>query len=165
MWASEYRSATADDAVNCFRVESSACVGDANATLEDFQEWIQRNPENFLIYEHNGTFVGFAHFGHSNDEYITEEGFKDQCNEGASAPCFHIRSIAIDPLFQRDYYLQALIENIEPIAEGLGKKSIHLRCRDQYVDLFRGQGYRYIQAMTSDELSTWHEMGIKLRWD
>lgn len=83
MRASVYRSATPDDAANCFRVECSACAGDANATMEDFQEWIQRNPESFLIYEHNGTFVGFAHFGHSNNEFITEEGFKDQCNENA----------------------------------------------------------------------------------
>ncbi|OZY58084.1 hypothetical protein CJF39_17705, partial [Pseudomonas lundensis] len=33
------------------------------------------------------------------------------------------------------------------------------------VDFFKDQGYRYIQAMTSDEISTWHEMGIKKRWD
>lgn len=164
MWASVYRSATPDDAANCFRVESLAWVGDANATLEEFQEWIQRNPENFLIYEHEGKFVGFAHFGHSDDDFITEEGFKDQCNADASAPCFHIRSIAIDPSFHSDD-LAALIANVEPIAEELGKKSMHLRCRDQYVDFFKDQGYRYIQAMTSDEISTWHEMGIKKRWD
>ena len=48
MWASVYRSATPGDAVNCFRAEGSACAGDANATLEDFQDWIQRTPENFL---------------------------------------------------------------------------------------------------------------------
>ena len=65
MWASVYRSAIPDDAANCFRVESLAWAGDANATLEEFQDWIQRNPENFLIYEHEGKFVGFAHFSAS----------------------------------------------------------------------------------------------------
>ena len=165
MWASVYRSATPDDAANCFRVDSSACAGDANATLEDFQDWIQRTPENFLIYEYEGKFVGFAHFGHSNDDFISEEGFKEQCNEDASAPYLHVRSIAVDPSFQRDRFLSALIANLESIPEDLNKKSVHLRCRDQYVDFFREQRYRYIQAMTSDEISTWHEMGINLRWN
>ncbi|TNB90429.1 GNAT family N-acetyltransferase [Pseudomonas sp. Fig-3] len=165
MWASVYRSATPGDAANCFRVESLACAGDANATLEDFQDWIQRTPENFLIYEHEGKFVGFAHFGHSNDDFISEEGFKEQCNEDASAPYLHVRSIAVGPSFARHRFLSALIENLESIPEELNKKSVHLRCRDQYVDFFREQRYRYLQEMRSDEISTWHEMGINLMWN
>jgi hypothetical protein len=140
MLPSVYRSATPDDAANCFRVESLARAGDANATLDDFDQWIQRTPENFLIAEYDGTFVGFAHFGHSNDDFISEEGFKEQCNEDASAPYIHVRSFAVDAPFQRNYFLEGIIATFESIPEDLNKKSIHLRCRDQYVDFFREQG-------------------------
>ena len=90
------RSATASDAVNCHRVESASWVGDGLATLDEFEQWIRLNPNNFIICEMNDEFAGFVHFGHSNDDFISEEGFKVQCGQVTTAPYAHIRSVAVD---------------------------------------------------------------------
>ncbi|VVP58985.1 hypothetical protein PS838_05974 [Pseudomonas fluorescens] len=158
------RSATASDAVNCHRVESASWVGDGLATLDDFEQWIRLNPNNFIICEMNDEFAGFVHFGHSNDDFISEEGFKVQCGQVTTAPYAHIRSVAVDTVSHDHCSMGMLIGCLEEHFQKLNKKGIHLRCRDAYVDRFRAEGFRYIQAMASDDISTWHEMGLHLSW-
>lgn len=156
----EIRIITPSDALLCHRIEHRSWLGDGAATLDDFEEWIQQRPENFLVLEKDGDLVGFVHFGHSDDDFITEEGFRDQCNQGPGARYAHIRAVAVDDPGSEVSSIGTLLGRAFDHFESLGKESVRLRCRDQYVDRLKDKGFRYIEAMTSDDISTWHQMGV-----
>ena len=45
----------------------------------------------------------------------------------------------------------------------MGKKAIHLMCKDQHVELYRRLGYRYVKPSDSEHGGmAWHEMVMEL---
>ncbi|WP_426153448.1 GNAT family N-acetyltransferase [Pseudomonas sp. DC3000-4b1] len=159
----QLRTAVPGDALRCYEIETSAYEGDEAATLEKIQTRIAQYPEGFLVLEIEGQVVGFINSGCAHVVEMADEAFKELIGHAADAPNVVIMSVVITPERQGQGYARLLMERFVQRMKGLGKRSIHLMCKQPHVELYRRLGYRYVQPSASEHGGmTWHEMVMTL---
>lgn len=160
----QFRDALPTDASRCYQIESSAYEGDEAATLEKIRTRINQYPVGFLILEIKGKVVGFINSGCAEEVVMSDEAFKELIGHSADAPNIVIMSVVLDPEHQDKGYSTLLMEKFVVRMKALGKKTIHLMCKDRHVELYRRMGYQYVQPSASDHGGmAWHEMVMPLR--
>jgi len=163
MIAPTFRTATPADTDRCFEIETTAYEGDEAATREKIATRIAQYPEGFLIMELDGAIIGFINSGCAFDVVMSDEAFKELIGHDPAAPNVVIMSVVIDPAQQGKGYATLLMRSFIERMGGLGKRTIHLMCKDRHVPLYERMGYRYVKPSESDHGGmAWHEMEMQL---
>lgn len=163
MTAPTFRTATPADTDRCFEIETAAYEGDEAATREKIATRIAQYPEGFLIMELGGRIIGFINSGCAVEVVMSDEAFKELIGHDAAAPNVVIMSVVIDPAQQGKGYSSLLMRAFIERMAGLGKRTLHLMCKDRHVPLYEHFGYRYVQPSASDHGGmAWHEMVMEL---
>ena len=131
------RNATPADAERCFDIEITAYEGDEAATLEKIATRIALYPQGFLILEADGEVVGFINGGCAHEVVMSDEAFKELVGHSAEAPNVVIMSVVVDPAHQGKGYSTALMTEFVQRMRGMGKKTIHLMCKERHVPLYQ----------------------------
>ena len=159
MPALTFRNALPSDAAHCFDIETSAYEGDEAATLEKIATRIAQYPQGFLILEADGEVVGFINSGCAHQVVMSDEAFKELVGHAPEAPNVVIMSVVVDPAHQGKGYAKTLMAEFVQRMQAMGKRSIHLMCKEQHVPLYRAMGYTYVRPSPSDHGGmAWHEM-------
>ena len=159
-----FRQATASDTDRCFQIETCAYEGDEAATREKIATRIAQYPQGFLVMELAGEIVGFINGGCAYEVVLADEAFKELVGHDAQAPHVVIMSVAVDPAHQGKGYATLMMRSFVQQMRGLGKRSIHLMCKQRHVALYERLGYRYVRPSDSDHGGmAWHEMVMDLR--
>ncbi|MCE4073470.1 MULTISPECIES: GNAT family N-acetyltransferase [Pseudomonas] len=163
MTAPTFRTAVPADTDRCFAIETTAYEGDEAATHEKIATRIAQYPEGFLIMELDGEIIGFINSGCAFDVVMSDEDFKELIGHDPAAPNVVIMSVVIDPAQQGKGYASLLMRTFVERMAGLGKRTIHLMCKDRHVPLYERFGYRYVKPSASDHGGmAWHEMVMEL---
>jgi len=163
MTAPTFRTATPADTDRCFEIETTAYEGDEAATREKIATRIAQYPEGFLIMELDGEVIGFINSGCAFEVVMSDEAFKELIGHDPAAPNVVIMSVVIDPAQQGKGYASVLMRTFIERMAGLGKRTIHLMCKDRHVPLYERMGYRYVKPSASDHGGmAWHEMVMEL---
>jgi len=153
------RNAQPTDAARCFEIETTAYEGDEAATLEKIVTRIAQYPEGFLILEEDGAVVGFINSGCAHEVVMSDEAFKELLGHAAEAPNVVIMSVVVDPVHQGKGYAKRLMTEFVQRMQAMGKRTIHLMCKEQHVPLYKRMGYTYVRRSPSDHGGmAWHEM-------
>lgn len=154
-----FRTATPADTSRCYQIEISAYEGDEAATREKIATRIEQYPQGFLVMELDGEVIGFINSGCAHDVVMSDEAFKELVGHDAEAPNAVIMSVVIDPAYQGKGYSTLMMRTFVQRMQALGKKSIHLMCKERHVELYKRMGYRYVRPSVSDHGGmAWHEM-------
>lgn len=163
MTAPTFRTAVPADTDRCFAIETTAYEGDEAATHEKIATRIAQYPEGFLIMQLDGEIIGFINSGCAFDVVMSDEDFKELIGHDPAAPNVVIMSVVIDPAQQGKGYASLLMRTFVERMAGLGKRTIHLMCKDRHVPLYERFGYRYVKPSASDHGGmAWHEMVMEL---
>ncbi|OPA88079.1 GNAT family N-acetyltransferase [Pseudomonas fluorescens] len=163
MPALTFRNALPADANRCFEIETTAYEGDEAATLEKIATRIAQYPQGFLILEADGAVVGFINCGCAYDVVMSDEAFKELVGHSAEAPNVVIMSVVVDPAQQGKGYSKALMTEFVQRMRDMGKRTIHLMCKEQHVPLYARMGYAYVKPSPSEHGGmAWHEMVMEL---
>ena len=153
------RNALPTDAARCFEIETSAYEGDEAATLAKIATRIAQYPQGFLILEEDGAVVGFINSGCAHEVVMSDEAFKELVGHVAEAPNVVIMSVVVDPAHQGKGYAKRLMTEFVQRMQAMGKRTLHLMCKEQHVPLYRTMGYTYVRPSPSDHGGmAWHEM-------
>lgn len=159
MTAPTFRNATPADIDRCFEIETIAYEGEEAATREKIATRIAQYPEGFLIMELDGGIIGFINSGCAWDVLMSDEAFKELIGHDPAAPNVVIMSVVIDPAQQGKGYASLMMRTFVERMTGLGKRTIHLMCKDRHVPLYERFGYRYVKPSASGHGGmAWHEM-------
>ena len=154
-----FRQPTLKDAERCYQIETSAYEGDEAATLEKIRTRIAGYPQGFLILEQGGEIAGFINSGCAHNVVMSDEEFKELMGHDPSAPNVVIMSVVVSPEHQGKGFSTLLMRRFVEQMQRLGKKTIHLMCKEQHVALYAKLGYQYVQPSPSDHGGmSWHEM-------
>ena len=154
-----FRQPTLKDAERCYQIETSAYEGDEAATLEKIRTRIAGYPQGFLILEQGGEIAGFINSGCAHNVVMSDEEFKELMGHDPSAPNVVIMSVVVSPEHQGKGFSTLLMRRFVEQMQRLGKKTIHLMCKEQHVALYAKLGYQYVQLSPSDHGGmAWHEM-------
>ncbi|SFS29255.1 GNAT family N-acetyltransferase [Pseudomonas sp. NFACC42-2] len=157
------RNALPDDAARCFEIEITAYEGDEAATLEKIATRIALYPQGFLILEADGEVAGFINSGCAHEVVMSDEAFKELVGHSAEAPNVVIMSVVVDPAHQGKGYSKVLMSEFVQRMRAMGKRTIHLMCKERHVPLYALMGYTYVQPSPSDHGGmAWHEMVMTL---
>lgn len=163
MTAPTFRTAVPADTDRCFAIETTAYEGDEAATHEKIATRIAQYPEGFLIMQLDGEIIGFINSGCAFDVVMSDEDFKELIGHDPMAPNVVIMSVVIDPEQQGKGYASLLMRTFVERMASLGKRTIHLMCKDRHVPLYERFGYRYVKPSASDHGGmAWHEMVMEL---
>lgn len=158
-----FRSAVPADAARCHQIEISAYEGDEAATREKIARRIALYPEGFLVMELDGAIIGFINSGCAHEVVMSDEAFKELVGHDARAPNVVIMSVAVDPACQGRGHATAMMRVFVARMRALGKRAIHLMCKQRHVALYERLGYRYVRPSASDHGGmAWHEMLMTL---
>lgn len=158
-----FRNALPDDADRCFDIEASAYEGNEAANLAKIKKRIGMYPQGFLVLEVDGQIAGFINCGCAHNVEMSDEAFKELVGHDPDAPNVVIMSVVIDPLFQGQGLSRALMVEFVERMKQMGKRTIHLMCKEHHVPLYERFGYHYVQPSASDHGGmTWHEMSMAL---
>ncbi|MEB2845395.1 GNAT family N-acetyltransferase [Rhizobiales bacterium RZME27] len=159
----QFRDAVPADAERCYEIESSAYEGDEAATQEKIALRINQYPQGFLMLEVGGNIVGFINSGCAENVVMSDEAFKELVGHDPDADNVVIMSVVVDPAEQGKGYAALLMREFIARMQAMGKKTIHLMCRESHVGLYEKFGYRYVKPSDSDHGGVaWHEMVIAL---
>ena len=154
-----FRTATPADTSRCYQIEISAYEGDEAATREKIATRIEQYPQGFLVMELDGEVIGFINSGCAHDVVMSDEAFKELVGHDAEAPNAVIMSVVIAPPYQGKGYSTLMMRTFVQGMQALGKKTIHLMCKERHVELYKRMGYRYVRPSVSDHGGmAWHEM-------
>jgi len=154
-----FRTATLADVDRCFQIEITAYEGDEAATREKIATRIARYPQGFLIMELAGEVIGFINCGCAHDVVMSDEAFKELIGHDSDAPNAVIMSVVIDPTHQGKGYASLMMRTYVERLRSMGKRTIHLMCKERHVDLYARMGYQYVKPSESDHGGmAWHEM-------
>ncbi|MFV3416011.1 GNAT family N-acetyltransferase [Pseudomonas nitroreducens] len=163
MTAPTFRTATLADTDRCFEIETNAYEGDEAATREKIATRIAQYPAGFLIMELEREIIGFINSGCAHEVVMSDEAFKELVGHDPAAPNVVIMSVVIDPVQQGRGYATTLMRTFIERMTRLGKRTIHLMCKDRHVPLYERMGYRYVKPSASDHGGmAWHEMVMEL---
>lgn len=158
-----FRNAEPPDAERCFEIESSAYQGDEAATLEKIAKRIACYPQGFLVLESGKELLGFINSGCAHDVEMSDEDFKELIGHDPKAPNVVILSVVVDPAHQGKGHSRSLMNEFVKRMSAMGKRTIHLMCKQHHVPLYEGFGYRYIRPSASRHGGMqWHEMDMML---
>ena len=154
-----FRTAAPADVSRCFQIETSAYEGDEAATREKIALRIGQYPQGFLIMELDGEIIGFINGGCAHEVVMSDEAFKELVGHDPQAPNVVIMSVVIDPAHQGKGYASPMMRAFVERMRAMGKRTIHLMCKERHVELYARMGYRYVQPSASDNGGmAWHEM-------
>jgi ribosomal protein S18 acetylase RimI-like enzyme len=157
------RNARPADTRDCYRIETSAYEGDEAATEQKIATRIDQYPEGFLVLEIEGRIAGFINAGCAHEVVMSDEAFKELIGHDPQAPDVVIMSVVIDPVHQGKGYASALMTEFVERMRRMGKRRIHLMCKERHVALYAKMGYRYVKPSASDHGGmAWHEMLMAL---
>lgn len=159
-----FRQAVPIDGAGCFRIESAAYEGDEAATREKIATRIERYPQGFLVMEIDGELAGFINCGCAHEVVLADEAFKELVGHDPLAHNVVVMSVAIAPAYQGYGYATPMMRTFVQQMRTLGKKTIHLMCRQRHVGLYEHLGYRYVRPSPSSHGGmSWHEMVMDLQ--
>lgn len=158
-----FRQAVPSDADRCFEIEISAYEGDEAATREKIATRIKQYPQGFLVMELDGRTIGFINGGCAHNVVMSDEAFKELVGHDPAAPNVVIMSVVIDPAYQGRGYASLMMKTFVSRMASMGKKTIHLMCKERHVALYERFGFRYARPSSSDHGGmAWHEMDMAL---
>ncbi|EBU9317283.1 GNAT family N-acetyltransferase [Salmonella enterica subsp. enterica serovar Panama] len=158
-----FRQVTAADVERCYDIEITSYEGDEAATREKIATRINLYPEGFLCMELDGDIIGFINAGCAWEVVMSDEKFKELAGHDPDAPNAVIMSVVVHPDFQGKGYSSLLMREFVARMKALGKKTIHLMCKDCHVNLYAHFGYQYIKPSESEHGGmVWHEMMMTL---
>ena len=154
-----FRNAVPTDASRCFDIEAAAYGGEEAATFEKIARRIGAYPQGFLVLEVDATIAGFINSGCAHDVEMSDDDFKELIEHDPAAVRVAIMSVVVDPVFQGRGLPIALMDEFIKRMIFLGKKSIHLMCREHHVPLYERFGFCYAKPSASEHGGgQWHEM-------
>ncbi|MEO3415500.1 GNAT family N-acetyltransferase [Roseovarius sp. CAU 1744] len=157
------RNARPGDANRCLDIEVSAYEGAEAATLEKIARRIATYPEGFLILEVGQNVIGFVNSGCAHEVTLSDEAFKELTGHDPDAPNVVILSVVVDPDYQGRGWSNLLMDEFVRRMLEMGKRTIHLICKEHHIPLYEKFGYRYIRPSASDHGGMpWHEMSMSL---
>ncbi|MFP6560443.1 GNAT family N-acetyltransferase [Paraburkholderia sp. B3] len=163
MTVPNFRLARPMDVDRVFEIETSAYEGDEAATRARIATRIAEYPEGFLVMELHGNLIGFINSGCAHEVVMSDEAFKELVGHDPSADNVVIMSVVIDPSHQGKGYASLMMRTFVAQMSQMGKKTIHLMCKDRHVALYERMGYRYVRPSSSDHGGmSWHEMVMVL---
>ena len=159
MTTPSFRQAIPSDTDRCFEIENSAYEGDEAATRDKIATRISQYPQGFLVMELHGKVIGFINSGCAFEVVMSDEAFKELVGHDPAAPNVVIMSAVIDPAHQGNGYSSLLMRTFVSQMSEMGKKTIHLMCKERHVGLYERLGYSYVKLSSSDHGGmSWHEM-------
>ncbi|MEG1039304.1 MAG: GNAT family N-acetyltransferase [Pseudomonas sp.] len=158
-----FRQAVPADTDRCFHIETIAYEGDEAASHGKIATRIDQYPQGFLVMELEGEIVGFINSGCAHEVLMSDEAFKELIGHDATAANVVIMSVVLDPAHQGKGYSSLLMRQFIERMRGMGKKTIHLMCKERHIDLYKHFGYHYVKPSPSDHGGmAWHEMVMEL---
>lgn len=159
----DFRQATPADTARCFQIESTAYEGDEAATREKIATRIAQYPQGFLVMELDGEVIGFINCGCAQEVVLADESFKELVGHDPLAPNVAVMSVVIDPAHQGQGYTTPMMRSFVERMRAMGKKTIHLMCKQRHVPLYEHLGFAYVRPSPSDHGGmAWHEMVMAL---
>ncbi|WDD92602.1 GNAT family N-acetyltransferase [Burkholderia sp. FERM BP-3421] len=158
-----FRIVSPHDLASCHAIEASAYEGDEAATREKIATRIRRYPAGFLVMEQDGEVIGFINSGCAHEVVMSDEAFKELVGHDPDGPRVVIMSVAIDPRHQGRGHATRMMRAFVERMKALGKRTLHLMCKDRHVALYERLGFRYERPSASTHGGmAWHEMSMTL---
>lgn len=159
----QFRLATPADVDRCYEIESAAYPADEAATREKIAIRIGLYPQGFLCMELQGEIIGFINCGCAWDVVMSDEEFKALVGHDPEAPNVVIMSVVLHPDWQGKGYATPLMREFVMMMRNMGKKTINLMCKEEYLGLYKKLGYRYTGPSASTHGGeAWFEMIMAL---
>ncbi|PRC91847.1 GNAT family N-acetyltransferase [Solimicrobium silvestre] len=158
-----FRQVKAQDLQRCYDIESSAYEGDEAATREKIALRIDQYPQGFLVMEQAGKIVGFINSGCAHEVTMSDHEFKELIGHDPLSLNVVIMSVVVAPEHQGKGLATMLMHQFVQQTRDMGKKTIHLMCKERHVKLYGQLGFRYVRLSDSEHGGmAWHEMMMDL---
>jgi GNAT superfamily N-acetyltransferase len=158
-----FRAPVAADAAECFDIERSAYEVEEAASLQKIAKRIADYPQGFLLLIVDGKIAGFINSGCAHQVAMSDEEFKQLIGHDPGAPNVVIMSVVVAPEFQGLGYSKRLMQEFINRMSELGKKTVHLMCKEHFVPFYEKLGFHYSGLSNSQHGGMrWHEMMMGL---
>jgi ribosomal protein S18 acetylase RimI-like enzyme len=158
-----FRQANAQDIQRCYDIESSAYEGDEAATKEKIALRIEQYPQGFLVVEQADEIIGFINSGCAHKVTMSDHEFKELVGHDPLALNVVIMSVVVAPEYQGKGIAKMLMHQFTLQMRNMGKKTIHLMCKERHLKLYTQLGFRYVRLSDSEHGGmAWHEMVMDL---
>jgi ribosomal protein S18 acetylase RimI-like enzyme len=159
----EFRQATLADLDRCHEIEAAAYPADEAATREKIAIRIRDYPEGFRCLVADGALIGFINCGCAWEVAMSAEEFKQLIGHDPLAPNVVIMSVVIHPDYQGQGWSSVMMKEFVSLMTAMGKKTIHLMCKQGYLGMYEKAGYRFTRLSASTHGGEeWYEMMMDL---
>lgn len=157
------RTVSSHDVDRCYEIEIASYEGDEAATKEKISKRSRMYPNGFIVLEIKEEVAGFINSGCAYDVVMSDEEFKELIGHDPAAPNVVIMSVVVHPDYQGKGFSGLMMKAFIERMKGLGKKTIHLMCKERHVSLYEKYGFSYVKQSESDHGGmSWHEMVMAL---
>ncbi len=157
------RSATPNDALTCYAIETACFDPSAAATQARIRTRIETFPEGFLVAELDDAIVGFTNSGATHQDDISDERLKDMMGHEADGTNLVVFSLAVHPAHQGHGYARMLLQELTDRARLLRKQRILLLCKSNLIAFYTKLGFEDVGLSASNHGGyAWHHMRLMI---
>lgn len=112
------------------------------AAREAMEERIEKISDTFIVaVGDGGKICGYVVGPAIYERYLADELFEETIPNPADAPFVSVLSLAVHPDSRHEGLAKALLEELEAVATGQGRKGITLTCLAELVPFYERNGY------------------------
>ncbi|MFC1454882.1 GNAT family N-acetyltransferase [Candidatus Undinarchaeota archaeon] len=158
------RQANNTDLLAAHEVERKAYNEAEAASLERFEERLEKFSDGFLLAELGGKIVGIVNSATLDKEDISDEELKEMIGHVPGGKNIVIFTFAILPEFQGKGISKPLMDEFIKRSKESGKEKILLICKDTLVDYYKKYGFINLGKSKSTFAGVeWIEMSLSLK--
>jgi ribosomal protein S18 acetylase RimI-like enzyme len=157
------RSATPDDAIPCYIIETTCFEPSEAATQARIRTRIETFPEGFLVAELDDVIVGFTNSGATYKDDLSGEALKDMVGHEADGANLVVFSLAVHPAHQGHGYARMLFKELADRAKLLRKQRVLLLCKSNLIAFYTKLGFEDTGLSASNHGGyAWHQMRLTI---
>ena len=157
------RSATPDDAITCYAIETACFEPTEAATQARIRNRIATFPEGFLVAEMDDKIVGFTNSGATHKDDISDEQLKDMLGHEVDGANLVVFSLAVHPSQQGSGFARLLLIELVGRAKLLHKQRVLLLCKSNLTAFYIKLGFEDTGLSASNHGGyAWHQMRLSI---
>lgn len=157
------RKVNMDDLEEVVNIENLCFIKTEAATKDAFIKRIQYTPDSFFVAEEDGAIVGIVNGPVIENEFITDDLFKESSENPKWGGHQSVLGLAVNPIYQKRGIASALLTHLEKEAKAKNRETVTLTCKEKYVPFYEMLGYENKGLSESEHGGvTWYNMTKKL---
>jgi len=157
----EFRTVLPEEADEAVVIEHICFPPNEACSEKHMKERIERTPETFLVVvdKETGKLAGFLNGIATNEEVFRDEFFTDINLHEHEGKNIMLLGLDVLPEYRNQGIAKELVNQYFLREHKKGRKSIHLTCLDQKVDMYKKMGFEDLGLANSTwGEEEWHEM-------